>query len=174
MRVLGGPRGVLAALGPPGALEGPSGGPSGRFSRASWSSPGALLAALGALLAALGALLAALGALLACLGALLAALGALLAALGALPGGPGGPRRLQIGPGKPKKASQEAPRAIKMDQPEFEPGSSKDQIYRSYFAKNIASNPKDLQCIAKKTRLFGPFVYKIAKFIELRNYLNGA
>ena len=35
--------------------------------------------------------------------ALLAALGALLAAFWALPGGPGGPRRLQIGPGRHKK-----------------------------------------------------------------------
>ena len=90
----------------PLALQGRSRGPLGPLLGAFLGLPEALLAALGALLAALGALLAALGALLAALGALLAALGALLAALGALPGGPGGPRRLQIGRGRHKKASQ--------------------------------------------------------------------
>ena len=92
---LGGPRRPLA-------LQGRSRGPLGPLLSAFLGRPGALLAALGALLAALGAL---------------------LAALGALPGGPGGPSRLQIDPGRHKKASQEAPRAIKMDQPGFEPGT---------------------------------------------------
>ena len=111
--------------GSPGRPGGPwpTRGAPGRPPAALLAALRALLAALGALLAALGALLAALGALLAALGSLLAPLGAALAALGALPGGTGGPRKLQIGPGRHKKASQEAPRAIKMDQPGFEPGT---------------------------------------------------